>query len=739
MVMVWVTVAWSMAASACLSLALVHLSIWFRHFRDASHLLFSFTALASACIAGFELAMMHAQTTEQFGAAVGRIHVPVWILVVSLTWFVRLHFGAGRVWLAWAVCITRTISLILSFLQRPNLNYGAITPLRQIEWIGGEKVSVAVRAPSPWALFGVLSMLMLLVFLIDATVTMWRRGERQRAVIPASMILFAALAAGQAILMFCGVVYTPLSLTIAYLVIVLAMSFDLGSDVLRAASLARQLQISNTSLHESQQRIDMATQTGELDLWGWDIARDEMWVMDIGRNLLGLTGPEKINLNQFLQRVHCEDREMVSRSFARSIDGEGDCKSEYRISLSDGRTHWVAARGHVDFNATGKPVRMRGVALDITERRQAEERWRLAVEAAPVAMIMADPQGKMTLVNAKVETVFGYQRSELIGERIDLLLPERLRSQHLPHQTGRAGEPKTWGMGAGRELFGCRKDGSQVPIEVGLGSVQLSDGPFVLASIIDISQRKQAEMEVLQQRSELTHLSRVTTLGELSGSLAHELNQPLTAILSNAQAAQRILSVDGAGLDVVREILKDIVEDDQRAGEIIRRLGALLKKGEVQKLSLDVNHVVCDVLRLANHDLAIRGVIVQTELQPNLPLVIGDSVQLQQVLLNLIINGCDAMSHEEPGDRILSVRTESVDRRHVRVCVKDQGSGIPPDQVESVFDPFFTTKQQGMGLGLTVCRSIIVAHGGVLWASNNPSRGAAFQFTLPTVTLGAST
>jgi two-component system, LuxR family, sensor kinase FixL len=257
---------------------------------------------------------------------------------------------------------------------------------------------------------------------------------------------------------------------------------------------------------------------------------------------------------------------------------------------------------------------------------------------------------------------------------------------------------------------------------------------LAMISTIEISRRKRADLEFLEQKNELAHLSRVTTLGKLSGSLAHELNQPLTAILSNAQAAQRILSAEGVDLDEVREILKDIVADDKRAVEVIRRLGALLKKGEVQKSALDVNEVVGDVLRLANHDLAVRSVIVHTELQPGLPPIIGDHVQLQQVLLNLIMNGCDAMTREAAYDRTLSVRTELADRRDVRVCVKDHGCGIPPNRIESIFDPFYSTKQQGMGLGLTVCRTIIVAHGGRLWASNNPDRGASFQFTLPAMT-----
>jgi len=244
-------------------------------------------------------------------------------------------------------------------------------------------------------------------------------------------------------------------------------------------------------------------------------------------------------------------------------------------------------------------------------------------------------------------------------------------------------------------------------------------------------ERKKAESELTQQRSELTHLSRVAMLGELCGSLAHELNQPLTAILVNAEAAQEFLTPEKFDLDEVRSILRDIVGDDRRAGEVIRRLRVLFQKGEVQQHPLDVNEMVQDTLKLVQGDLVIQNVVAETELATNLPMVNGDQVQLQQVLLNLMANGCDAMIGVGTSDRKLTVRTELDSDCAVKISVADRGCGISHQQMQNIFTPFFTTKEKGMGLGLAVCRSIVQAHGGKLWAANETQCGARFNILLP--------
>ena len=214
----------------------------------------------------------------------------------------------------------------------------------------------------------------------------------------------------------------------------------------------------------------------------------------------------------------------------------------------------------------------------------------------------------------------------------------------------------------------------------------------------------------------------MTMLGELSGSLAHELNQPLTAILSNAQAAQRFLAHDDVDLDEVREILTDIVDQDKRAGEVIHRLRLLLKKGEVEQQPLDVNNAVQEVLKLIRGDLANQGVTTLTKLGPALPTVKGDRVQLQQVLLNLVMNACDAMNGNAPADRQIVVSTELSRWRRRPLFGFRPWPGVAAGELEKVFEPFFTSKAHGLGLGLSVCRSIITAHGGKLWAANNPER-----------------
>jgi two-component system sensor kinase FixL len=248
--------------------------------------------------------------------------------------------------------------------------------------------------------------------------------------------------------------------------------------------------------------------------------------------------------------------------------------------------------------------------------------------------------------------------------------------------------------------------------------------------VVDVTERRRLEQATARQRDELAHLSRVALLGELSGSLAHELNQPLTAILSNAQAAQRFLAQSPPRTDKLAEILTDIVKANHRAGSVIVRLRSMLRKEESKRLVLNLNHVVEESLRLLRSDLLARHVTVQSDLAERLPSIEGDRNQLQQVLLNLLMNGCDAMEGQAT-DRCLTVRTQQTGQATVEVTVSDRGLGIPVADLDRVFDPFVTTKAQGLGLGLTICRSIVEAHGGRLWATNPAQGGATLHCELP--------
>jgi len=243
--------------------------------------------------------------------------------------------------------------------------------------------------------------------------------------------------------------------------------------------------------------------------------------------------------------------------------------------------------------------------------------------------------------------------------------------------------------------------------------------------------RKQGELETQRLRQELTHIGRVSAMGELSASLAHELNQPLTAILSNAQAAQNLLAGDAIDLEAVREILSDIVADDKRAAAVIGRLRSLLRKGDLEYVPLDVNEVVSEVAWLVKNDALIRNVSMRLDLASDLPGVLGDRVQLQQVVLNLVLNSLEALRPPWAGARTLVIRTARDGATTVRVAVQDSGSGIDEKDPDRIFQPFYTTKAEGLGMGLAIARTIVDAHGGRLIAANNEQGGATVHFTLP--------
>jgi C4-dicarboxylate-specific signal transduction histidine kinase len=265
------------------------------------------------------------------------------------------------------------------------------------------------------------------------------------------------------------------------------------------------------------------------------------------------------------------------------------------------------------------------------------------------------------------------------------------------------------------------------------GQTTQSPGAFsdqVTGVVIDVSERKAEQVEAENQRNQLTHLTRVSILGELSGAMAHELNQPLTAILSNAQAGQQLLALDPPDLEEVRSVFDDIVADDLRASEVIRRLRSLLKRDDARIESLDISEVTEDVLDLAASELLTHQVALETELGSELPVVRGDRIQLQQVLLNLVMNACEAMVMVPPELRHLKVTTKKIGHGQIEVVVADSGPGISTEMMEQLFEPFATSKQTGLGLGLSISRAIAAAHNGSLQARNSDGQGAVFSLRL---------
>ena len=305
--MSWITVVWSMNAAACLTLAAFYCVVWCKQRENWVHLVFSVSAVAAAAIAAFELAMMHAQTAGQYEALLRWIHVPVWVLILSFVMFVRLYLHAGRPWLAWSICGLRTLVLILNFIFTPNLNFQQITRLRQFLWWGGEVISVPIGVANPWGTLSSVSLLLLLVFFVDATITVWRRGNRRRALFVGGSMIFGAILALHVPLVIWGIIEVPFFLCFAYSGIVAAMGYELSNDMARTVQLAR-------ALEASDKRLNLAADSADLALWEWNIVRDEIWITDKGRALcLASERSEKVDFNRFRNRLHPEDRESGSQ------------------------------------------------------------------------------------------------------------------------------------------------------------------------------------------------------------------------------------------------------------------------------------------------------------------------------------------------------------------------------------------------------------------------------------------
>jgi len=385
------------------------------------------------------------------------------------------------------------------------------------------------------------------------------------------------------------------------------------------------------------------------------------------------------------------------------------------------------------------PLMLLSVAIDDERRskealRISEQRMSLAVESGLLALWDWDVASDRVWMTAEGRKFFGFQPGEPLhyADLAGRVHPDDsdIRATAIQHalESGGSYEAEYRIILPDRSVRWIAARGRSLP---GVNGAP----PRILGVSMDITRQKQAGAEAQLQREELAHLSRVAIVSALSGSLAHELSQPLGSILSNAQAGQRFMARDAPDLDEIRDILADIVGADRRAGEIIERLRTMLRRGEVALQPVSVNESLEELLRLTRSNLIARGVSVSVVTTGDLPPAMTDRVQLQQVLLNLIVNACDAMESNPPDDRNLTLTT-SITQNEVRIDVLDCGVGLP-DDVETLFQPFHTTKSGGLGLGLSICRTLVTSHGGRLWAEPRAERGAAFHVALPAASQGA--
>jgi PAS domain S-box-containing protein len=369
--------------------------------------------------------------------------------------------------------------------------------------------------------------------------------------------------------------------------------------------------------------------------------------------------------------------------------------------------------------------------------RSSEEKHRVIVEAAHDVVVSMDEKGAILLANPATRRIFGYDPVEIVGKPMTMLMPEMMRKLHENGFRRYLATGKRHLNWQGVEVTAQRKDGQEFPVEVSFGELT-SDGHKVFTGFIrDISERKQAEdrlraseRNLQMTQAELARVSRLTTMGELAASIAHEVNQPLTAVINNGSACLRLLANNNLEPEVLRRALEGIIADGTRASTVLARIRAFIKKEPAEKSELDINEVIQEVLVLAGRELYENQVLPDHQLKTDLPSVLADRVQLQQVLLNLIMNGIEAMAAVIGRPRLLGVQSRIDESGDVLVAVSDSGTGFGLE-LDRVFNPFFTTKANGMGMGLSISRSLVESHGGRLWAAPNSPHGAVFSFTLP--------
>jgi two-component system, LuxR family, sensor kinase FixL len=732
----WVTVIWSIGGGACLTLALMHVIIWCNDRAAKASLVFSVMAAGVAAFAACELALMLAQTPEAYGAIMRWGHLPAWIIVVALVAFVRLYLRAGRRWLAWTIVGLRTFCLLLNFIFSPNLNFRAITGLKHIRFLG-DTVSLGEGVPNPWMLLAQLSLLLVVIFVADATLAVWRRGERRQAmVVGGSIVLFSLASTADAAVILWGFVHVPLTVSLFYQGIVVAMAFELSRDVLRAAALVRQLHASQASLRESEERFRIVADAAPVLIWMSAVDKlctffNKTWLEFTGRSLDQEMG------NGWAEGVHPDDLQSCLKIYTEAFEARQPFVMQYRLRRHDGEYRWISDHGVPRYGAQGNFTGYIGSCVDVTELinkeralREFEERVVLAAQAAHLGVWEMDTTTNELWMSDGARTLFQFDSETRLGhatvqDRVhpeDRALRDSAVKRAIETQSGYEIEYRVLLPDGTLRWIGSR--GRCVTGENGTGA-------RLIGVSIDITPRKIAEAEALRHREELGHLSRVAVMGELTASIAHELNQPLSGITSNASAGQRFIDRGDVDLRELRDLLGDIMADGRRAGDVIRGIQSMVKKGAPARQPVNLNDLVINVVRIVNPNAMLQSCQLETLLESNLPALEADPIQLQQVLLNLVINAFDAMHDTAVPRRKVLIATERNGSGTIRTSVRDYGVGISEEARERLFEQFFTTKAKGLGMGLAIVRSIVESHGGTIVAENADGGGARFHFTLP--------
>ena len=471
--------------------------------------------------------------------------------------------------------------------------------------------------------------------------------------------------------------------------------------------------------------------------WDLDLATRELDWSETARALLGVEGDQPASYELFLSRLQPADRERVESAIKRVSERGGSFDVSFRVANASGSGQWIRARAGLIRDEAGAARHLSGIFLDIDEEKQVEEALRTRethlrsiLQTIPDAMIVIDGHGIMQLFSTAAERLFGWSEHEAIGQNVSILMPEPDRTRHDGYIARYRTTNDPHIIGIGRIVTGKRRDGATFPMHLSIGEMESGGEPYFTGFVRDLTEHQQTQTRLQELQSELVHVSRLTAMGEMASALAHELNQPLAAISNYMKGSRRLLAGSSdPNAPKVESALDRAAEQALRAGQIIRRLRDFVSRGESEKRVESLSKLIEEAGALGLAGAREQNVQLRFSLNPDADLVLADRVQIQQVLVNLFRNALEAMAQSPR--RELAVANTRVADDMIEVEVSDTGSGFRDDVIPNLFQTFFTTKDTGMGVGLSISRSIIEAHGGRMWAESNAAGGATFRFTLP--------
>jgi two-component system sensor kinase FixL len=471
--------------------------------------------------------------------------------------------------------------------------------------------------------------------------------------------------------------------------------------------------------------------------WDLELSTRELEWSDTTKRLFGIERDRPVTYELFLSLLEPKDRERTEQAIKRVTEIGGNFDLSFKVGGTPGPGQWIRARGGLIKDEAGVPRHLSGIALDIDAEKQLEEALRTReshlrsiLDTVPDAMIVIDGYGIVQFFSTAAERLFGYAEQEAIGRNVSELMPQPDRDRHDGYLARYRSSGERHIIGIGRIVTGKRRDGTTFPMHLSIGEMQSGGEPYFTGFVRDLTEHQQTQARLQELQSELVHVSRLSAMGEMASALAHELNQPLAAISNYMKGSRRLLAGSAdPNTPKIENAMDRAAEQALRAGQIIRRLRDFVSRGESEKRVESLSKLIEEAGALGLAGAREQNIQLRFNLNPECDLVLVDRVQIQQVLVNLFRNALEAMA-QSPQRELIATNAEVADDM-VEVAVSDTGPGFHDDVKPNLFQTFFTTKETGMGVGLSISRSIIEANGGRMWAEHNASGGATFRFTLP--------